>query len=186
MGKHMKIFIGSSSEQYPVVKEIKRDLNDLIYGNQIELIDWKEWFGRGDFNNYSTWQVIQIALNSFDIAIMLFADDDKLSCRNDEYRVTRDNVLIEAGAFANSLGIENVFLLVSPTKDYKLPSDFLNLNYIKFDYARGADNTDAYRRIYEKINQVLSQNVERIDANIEGLIKNQNPIRIRKGKGKII
>lgn len=182
----MKIFIGSSSEQYPVVKEIKRDLKDLMHGKLIEIIDWKEWFGRGEFNNYSTWQIIQIALNSFDVAIMLFADDDELNCRNDEYRVTRDNVLIEAGAFANSLGIENVLILVTPTKDYKLPSDFLNLNYIQFDYTRGADNSDAYRRICEKINQVLSQDIERIDSSVDGLIKNQNPIRIRKGKGKIV
>lgn len=182
----MKIFIGSSSEQYPVVKEIKRDLNDFMQGNFIEVIDWKEWFGRGEFNNYSTWKIIQEALNSFDIAIMLFADDDGLNCRNDDYRVTRDNVLIETGAFANSLGIENVFILVAPTDDYKLPSDFLNLNYIKFDYTRGADNSEAYRRICEKINQVLSQDMEKINLSAEGLIKNQNPIRIRKGKGKII
>lgn len=94
--------------------------------------------------------------------------------------------LIEAGAFANALGIENVFLLVAPNKDYKLPSDFLSLNYIKFDYARGADNDDAYRRICEKINQVLRTNAERIEQSSESLIKNENPITIRKGKGKLI
>lgn len=182
----MRVFIGSSSEQYPVVKEIKRDLNERMFGDSIEIIDWKEWFGRGEFNNFPTWKVIQIALTSFDIAIMLLADDDKLECRNDEFVVTRDNVLIEAGAFANALGIENVFLLVAPNKDYKLPSDFLSLNYIKFDYARGADNAEAYRRICEKINQILSKTVEKLEANNDGLLKNENPITIRKGKGKLI
>ena len=182
----MKIFIGSSSEQYPVVKEIKRDLNDLMRGTPIEIIDWKTWFGRGEFNNVPTWHVIQNALTSFDIAIMLLADDDKLESRKGEYVVTRDNVLIEAGAFANALGIENVFLLVAPNKDYKLPSDFLSLNYIKFDYARGAENDDAYRRICEKINQVLRTSAERIEQSSESLIKNENPITIRKGKGKLI
>lgn len=34
----MKIFIGSSSEQYPVVKEIKRDLNDLMRGTPLRLL----------------------------------------------------------------------------------------------------------------------------------------------------
>lgn len=104
----MKIFIGSSSEQYPVVKEIKRDLNDLLRGSPIEIIDWKTWFGRGEFVNISTWHIIQNALATFDIAIMLLADDDKLESRTGEYVVTRDNVLLEAGAFANALGIENV------------------------------------------------------------------------------
>ena len=127
----------------------------------------------------------------FDLAIMLFANDDGLSCRDDEYVMTRDNVLIEAGAFANSLGIENVFLLVTSNKDYKLPSDFLSLNYIEFDYARGADNADAYDRICEKIYQVLGQNAGRIDPTDPGLIKNKNskmeaPIRKRKGKGKLL
>lgn len=190
-GEYMRIFIGSSSEQHPVAKEIKRDLNDLMRGNPIEIIDWKEWFKQGRFNNYSTWEIIQEALDSFDLAIMLFANDDGLSCRDDEYVMTRDNVLIEAGAFANSLGIENVFLLVTSNKDYKLPSDFLSLNYIEFDYARGADNADAYDRICEKIYQVLGQNAGRIDPTDPGLIKNKNskmeaPIRKRKGKGKLL
>ena len=187
----MRIFIGSSSEQYPVVKEIKRDLNGFMCGNPVEIIDWKEWFGRGEFNNYATWHVIQEALDSFDFAIMLFANDDGLSCRDDEYVVTRDNVLIEAGAFANSLGIENVFLLVTPNRDYKLPSDFLSLNYIKFDYTRGANNADAYRRICEKIYQMLGQNAERIDSADKELIRKENPkkedpIRKRKGRGKLL
>lgn len=186
----MRIFIGSSSEQHPVAKEIKRDLNDLMRGNPIEIIDWKEWFEQGQFNNYSTWKIIQEALDSFDLAIMLFANDDGLSYRDDKYVVTRDNILIEAGAFANSLGIENVFLLTS-NKDYKLPSDFLSLNYIEFDYTRGADNTDAYGRICEKIYQVLGQTAERIDLTDSGLIKKENPkietpIRKRKGKGKLL
>ena len=182
----MKIFIGSSSEQYPDVKEIKRDLNDLLRGSPIEIIDWKTWFGRGEFVNISTWHIIQNALATFDIAIMLLADDDKLESRTGEYVVTRDNVLLEAGAFANALGIENVFLFVAPNEDYKLPSDFLGLNYIKFDYTRGADNEDVYRRVCEKINQVLRINAEITEPPSKGLIKNENPITIRKGKGKLI
>lgn len=182
----MRIFIGSSSELYPVVKEIKRDLQDLLRGVAIEIIDWKTWFNRGEFINIPTWHIIQSALTSFDLAIMLLADDDKLESRKGEYVVTRDNVLIEAGAFSNALGIENVFLLVAPNEDYKLPSDFLGLNYIKFDYARGADNEDVYRRICEKINRGLSTNTEMIEQPSESLIKNENPITIRKGKGKLI
>lgn len=129
--------------------------------------------------------MIQKATITFDVAIMLLADDDKLECRNEEYVVTRDNVLIESGAFANALGIENVFLLIPHNKNYKLPSDFLGLNCIVFDYSRGADNFTAYNRMREKITQMMSLYYDNETDVADSLIKNDNPIRVKNRKGKI-
>lgn len=183
----MKIFIGSSNEMHPVVKEIKRELEYRITGSSVEITDWEVWFQQGRFNNKTTWEIIEIAVNSFDLAIMLFAGDDKLNNRNHKHVVTRDNVLVEAGAFAIRLGIENVFFLVDPHESYKFPSDYAGLNYISFDYTRGADNDDAYRRIQEKLNEILVKGMNGINSESESLIKNENPILIRKEKkgGKI-
>ncbi len=181
----MRIFVGSSSEQYPVVREIMRELNDRLADCFVEIIDWKSWFARGEFISWHTWQVIHQALDSFDVAIMLLAADDKVEVRGEEFRMTRDNVLIETGAFANALGIENVFLLVAKTDRYHFPTDFAGLNYLMFDYERGADNNMVYTRIREKIVTMLDTSIDRANITDVNLIKNQNPLTIKKGKGKI-
>ena len=108
----MRAFIGSSNEQYPVVKEIKRELKDFSINHKLELVDWKKWFGKCSFVNSYNWDIIESALQSFDFAIMLLAPDDKIECRNENLYSTRDNVLIETGAFVATLGIEKVFIFI--------------------------------------------------------------------------
>lgn len=181
----MRAFIGSSNEQYPVVKEIKRELKDFSINHKLELVDWKEWFGKCSFVNSYNWDIIESALQSFDFAIMLLAPDDKIECRNENLYSTRDNVLIETGAFVATLGIEKVFLLISNIESYKNPSDFLGLNCIRFDYSRGAENDSAYRKICDRIIQLSEANAEGFESQSHELLKNSNPIRITKGKGKI-
>ena len=182
----MRVFIGSSSKQYPVVKEIKRDLREYIQNSPIQITDWMEWFGQGKHTGYNTWDIIEKALRSFDVAIMLFAKDDDIIENGNERKVTRDNVLIEAGAFASSLGIERVVILSQLDQDYRLPTDFCGLNCIKFNFDRGADNEQAYRQIIEKFQYLLEKEWNQVELSTQPLIKNQNPIRIRKGKGKIV
>jgi len=181
----VKIFVGSSSEQLPVIKEIVRDLKDIIEKYDIHMESWKEWFAHGQFNGWSTWRIIQEALKEFDVAIMLLATDDVVQSRNKEFKMTRDNVLLEAGAFAEKCGIENVMLLIPNDVDYKLPSDFLGLNCIVFDYARGADNSEAYKKICEKVVSFYEKELiedKSLESNIKIKEKNEN---IRKVKGKL-
>jgi len=181
----VKIFVGSSSEQLPVIKEIVRDLKDIIDKYNIHIESWKEWFAHGQFNGWSTWKIIQEALKEFDIAIMLLATDDVVQSRNKELKMTRDNVLLEAGAFAQKCGIENVILLIPCDVDYKLPSDFLGLNCIVFDYARGADNSEAYKKICEKVLSYYEAGLKG-DKILENNIKiKETNEKIRKVKGKL-
>lgn len=158
----MRIFIGSSSEQYPVVKEIRRDLSAKLQSETVEIITWKEWFKRGENYGLDTWTVITKAIEFFDCAIMLLAGDDRTEIRDKEYRSTRDNVLIESGAFAKAKGIENVFLLIDKDDQYHIPSDYRGLNAIPFDYERGADNPDAYDTMSEKILQLEATEIGKI------------------------
>ena len=182
-GVGMNVFIGSSDEQLPVIREIVRDLKEVTDKYNIHFESWKEWFAHGEFNGWSTWKIIQQALEEFEIAIMLLAADDSVESRNQEYTMSRDNVLLEAGAFAHKCGIENVILLIPNDKSYKLPSDFLGLNCIIFDYVRGADNVEAYKRIVEKLlsccNQMESNN-ENSEISIKFKItKEKNRKKIR-------
>lgn len=185
----MRIFIGSSNEQFAVVKEIKRDLrdnlSDLPFGSCVDIVDWKEWFAKPEFNNEYSWKVLEKAFDYFDLAIMLLAADDKIISRGEEYVITRDNVLIEAGAFAHALGIKNVILLVDNDGKIKTPSDFFGLNVITFDYERGAENPEAYRRIVGKLAQIsLDENAEQGENNIKPKDDENKQDFTRKGKLK--
>ena len=91
---------------------------------------------------------------------MLFAQDDNVHKRGRDVKMPRDNVILEAGAFAQRYGIENVILLVPKDETY-LPTDFLGLQTIVFDYMRGADNKDAYRIMKEKISSYMANTIER-------------------------
>ena len=180
----MDIFIGSSSEQLPVVKEIIREIKETTDKYDIRIESWKDWFAHGRFIGWNTWKIIQEALNTFDIAIMLLAEDDNVQSRGKEYKMTRDNVLLEAGAFAHKCGMENVILLVPNDSAYKLPTDFLGLNCVVFDYERGADNTIAYKKIYEKISAFFEESFSEQNRIISANIKKTNTVK--KPKGKLI
>lgn len=158
----MRIFIGSSSEQYPVVKEIRRDLMAELQSQTVEIVTWKEWFKRGVNYGLDTWTVIMNAIDYFDCAIMLLAGDDKIEFRDHDYLSTRDNVLIESGAFAQAIGIDKVFLLIDKNDQYRTPSDYRGLNAISFDYTRGADNPEAYATMSEKISQIEAQEIQKV------------------------
>ena len=182
----MKIFIGSSSEQYPVVKEIRRDLLAKLQPNDAEVVTWKDWFKRGDNYDLDTWTIIIKAIDYFDCAIMLLAGDDKVEFRDMECRSTRDNVLIESGAFARAKGIEKVFLLIDKSDQYHIPSDYRGLNVIPFDYERGADNPDAYKTMSEKILQIETENIEKIVTTpIAGKYKEERAFVKTQKRGKI-
>lgn len=182
----MKIFIGSSSEQYPVVKEIQRDLSVKLQSKAVEIITWKEWFKRGENYGLDTWTIIAKAIDFFDCAIMLLAGDDRTEIRDKEYCSTRDNVLIESGAFAKAKGIERVFLLIDKDDRYHTPSDYRGLNAIPFDYERGADNPDAYNTMSEKILQIGAQEIEKIvSASILEKYKEERIFVQKEKRGKI-
>lgn len=184
----MRIFIGSSNEQYPVVKEIKRDLMAELQPQTVEIVTWKEWFKRGVNYGLTTWAVIMNAIDYFDCAIMLLAGDDRTEIRDHDYLSTRDNVLIESGTFAHAIGIDRVFLLIDKNDQYRLPSDYHGLNAISFDYSRGADNPDAYATMLEKILQIETLEIQKVTTafNPDKMKeKDQNLILQKEKRGKI-
>lgn len=182
----MRIFIGSSSEQYPVVKEIRRDLLFKLQSDTVEIVTWKEWFKRGENYGLDTWTVVTKAIDYFDCAIMLLAGDDMTKVRDRECHSTRDNVLIESGAFAKAKGIEKVFLLIDKDDNYHVPSDYRGLNVIPFDYERGADNPDAYDTMSEKILQIEALEIKEIVCTVHSSKYKEERAYVQKEKrGKI-
>ena len=166
--------------------EIQRKLHLPPQAQTIEVVIWKEWFVTGANNGRYTWPIVEQAINSFDCAIMLFAADDVVNYRDQDVWSTRDNVLIEAGAFGYAKGFEKVFILRDKNDNYRIPTDYLGINTIGFDYSRGADNPEAYRTMVEKIGEILAREVQKVTTQSEPeKLKNRDYIESRGRKGKI-
>lgn len=111
------IFIGSSSEGYPVAEKLKALLQDTV-----EPVMWKDVF---DYNvSYYDSLIYKIAL--YDYAILVATGDDVALSRKKKSTGPRDNVLFEFGLFAGGLGRSRVFYLVE--ENTKIPSDLSGIS----------------------------------------------------------
>jgi hypothetical protein len=96
-----------------------------------------------------------------DFGVFVLSPDDVTVLRAEQYRVARDNVLLEAGMFLGRYGKEKAFL-VTPRglKDYHIPSDLLGITPADYDPDRlrtdSAQATlgSACTKIKEAINRV--------------------------------
>lgn len=100
----MKIFLGSSQE----TKQAMHDIALLLENLKHEPLPWDR---PGVFppGMYPFHVLIEIS-RSVDAAIFVFSEDDQLWYRGNESRQPRDNVLIEYGMFAGTLGPERALI----------------------------------------------------------------------------
>lgn len=94
----MRVFLGSSSESLPHLREIAMWLEQA----GVEPVPWDDpgLFMPGD----STFHKLIEISNSVDGAVFVFAEDDQLWYRANAARQPRDNVLLEYGLFVGALG----------------------------------------------------------------------------------
>ncbi|GAB4023358.1 hypothetical protein GCM10028808_73570 [Spirosoma migulaei] len=120
----MKIFIGSSKEQYNTLVEIA----NIVESNGHIPVRWDEpgLFRPGSFILN---RLVEIA-NDVDASIIIFAEDDKVWYRYDITTQPRDNVIFEHGIFTGVLGSENAIIL--KVGSAKIASDLGGINYIDF------------------------------------------------------
>lgn len=124
----MKIFIGSSRESLPVVREVEVWLEEQEH----EPIPWDQpgLFMPG-VQTFTT--LIQIS-REVEAAILVFAEDDQVWYRGDTAPRPRDNVLIEYGLFGGVLGPQKA--IVCRIGDPKHPIDLAGLTCIDINPAR--------------------------------------------------
>ncbi|MDR0380762.1 MAG: nucleotide-binding protein [Oscillospiraceae bacterium] len=79
-----------------------------------------------------------------DYGIFVFTPDDVLKLRDETYKTTRDNVILELGFFIGALGRERCFV-VTPRggEDIHMPTDLAGLNPLKFNAKRSDGNLRA-------------------------------------------
>lgn len=124
-----KMFIGSSTEGKPVVRQIVEVFSDLA-----ACIPWNiapEFKSSGSF---ATFNALCDAARGYDFALFVLTSDDILNHRNEQYSCPRDNVIFEMGLFIGAIGPDRVFACVQDTSDQgmKIPSDLLGVNMPRF------------------------------------------------------
>lgn len=124
----IKIFIGSSTES----KQVAKMLREVI--NEVEGFAALGWW-REDVLTYGPTYIesLNTVANSVDAAIMVFAEDDDLTYREEVVEATRDNVLFEYGLFMGELGREQVIAAVAGNPH--TPSDLLGVKQIAVELA---------------------------------------------------
>lgn len=100
----LKVFIAGSSESSEELMFLAR----LIEEEGHEPLPWSK-AGLFPLGNY-VFEALQQVSREVDAALFVFNEDDRVWYRSDMTQQPRDNVLIEYGLFAGSLGIKNTII----------------------------------------------------------------------------
>jgi hypothetical protein len=119
-----KAFVGSSSESLNIAYEIQAQLD----GTAI-VQPWKGLIGLGAY----VLDALMEQMYDFDFGIFVFAADDMVEIRGENYLAARDNIILEAGLFLERLGRKRTLLVVQDVKPkVHLPSDLAGLTVASF------------------------------------------------------
>ncbi|GAB7550396.1 TIR domain-containing protein [Cupriavidus sp. 8B] len=113
------MFIGSSVEGLPIAEAMQ---HNLMYAVDAEL--WSQ--GIFDLSKNTLESLLDKA-KKCDLALFVLSPDDITKLRKEEYKTARDNVLLELGLFAGTLGRERVFFVTPSDNQFHLPTDLLGL-----------------------------------------------------------
>ncbi|HVT17567.1 MAG TPA: TIR domain-containing protein [Thermoanaerobaculia bacterium] len=171
-----RLFVGSSQEGLEVARAVEFQLAD-----DGEVTLWNEGvFGLGRGNLES----LVLALDTFDVAVIVLTPDDLLVSRDDEYRSVRDNVLIELGLFLGRFGRERTFIVFDRDSGIKVPSDLAGVSFATFSSKRTDGNlTAALGPSCTQIRSALRRLGEAVDKKIAEVPKD---FRILRGPQQIL
>jgi len=124
MNTRAVVFIGSSTEGYPVAEAIQASLS-----GEVEAVIWKTLFEPG----YFTLETLEQKSAEFDFAVFVLSSDDVLEARGSRLSAPRDNLLLEFGLFVGRLGRDRVFFAFQSGDRPKLPSDLAGVTEIQYE-----------------------------------------------------
>lgn len=135
MVKKLQVFMASSKRALPLAKALRSRIRERDASKRsLQIHPW--WLRGAVFapGKQALTSLIDVCKKS-DFAVVLLTKDDVLreGDDEDEYRVPRDNCILEAGLFTGGLGLEpdRCFLVVA--EDAELPTDLQGLTLIKFN-----------------------------------------------------
>jgi hypothetical protein len=125
-GRLPRVFIGSSSEGAEWASELQAELRRVCFP-----VVWSQGvFGRRGLS--TTLQDLTDSLGTWDFGVLVGTPDDWTAKRDEQDMSVRDNVLIELGLLAGSLGPERVCLLLPSDATVLLPSDLAGVTPLDY------------------------------------------------------
>jgi predicted nucleotide-binding protein len=123
----VRLFIGSSGEATPLANVLEALLRKNVRFD-FKVTVWNRAF----LPSTITIDTLLEATHQHDFAIFLFVGDDTINIRNKQYKITRDNVIYEAGLFTGKLGLKRTFIIFQKTKTRRL-TDLDGVTFIPLD-----------------------------------------------------
>ena len=123
--ERMKIFIGSSKEQIPQMRNIAVQLEQLKH----EVVRWNKP-GLFTVGEYTFESLVEIS-KQVDGAVFIWGEDDDIWYRGEFTSQPRDNVFLEYGLFAGQLGKEKV--IIAKSGNPKISSDLQGITFLSLE-----------------------------------------------------
>lgn len=117
------IFIGASSEANELTEQL---VAALTGGGDVHVVPWFDAFDLG----FSALEDLAARIEEVDFAALLLVPDDKVTRRQAQHDVPRDNVVFELGLFMGKLSRTRAFALVE--EGVTLPSDLQGVTVVRF------------------------------------------------------
>ena len=122
--KKPQVFIGSSAEAVDIADE----LASLMH-HKCHPYVWHTAFGASKIFI----DCIEKALNDCEFGVFILSEDDTVVSRGSTEKMTRDNVIFEAGAFVGRHGRKRVFFVLEKGNNLKIPSDLEGVGLVYWD-----------------------------------------------------
>lgn len=146
------IFIGSSHEGLKAAEAIQI----LLSADGFDTIVWNQGvFGLGK----SILEELISFLDKANFGIFILRAEDLLTSRENNYHVTRDNVLFEFGLFIGRLGRLKTFIVHDKSINTKIMSDLSGILYTSFDGSKPNLNISLGPAISRIKQQIFEQSV---------------------------
>jgi CRP/FNR family cyclic AMP-dependent transcriptional regulator len=126
------VFVGSSSEQLEIAREIQLGLDHDPMAVRV----WTDGVFRASRTSVES---LLATVSESDFAVLVISPDDQAFSRGNEHQGPRDNVLFELGLFMGAIGHDRTFMVKPRGIDIKIPTDLLGV--IPLDYAEGPQET---------------------------------------------
>jgi CRP/FNR family cyclic AMP-dependent transcriptional regulator len=143
------VFIGSSSEALPISQALRKGL-------ELHPVEVRVWSDPGIFTpgHYTAEDLLRQVAQA-DFAVVALAPDDRVFSRFRLFTAPRDNVLCEVSLFMGALGRERALMLQPQSKNFKIPTDFLGLNTIRYKTPRNKDWDVALETICNQLGKLI-------------------------------
>jgi hypothetical protein len=157
-----QMFLGSSAEGLKFGQALQNNL-----AHEVDTTLWTQ--GVFGISN-TTLASLLIQAQKADFATFVLSPDDLVTMRKKDFKIARDNVVLELGLFAGTLGARRVFFITPEDPEFHLPSDLVGITPATYKDDSHGGNLEAAlgvasNRIRAAIAELIRPGIEHTNLN---------------------